>query len=278
MPQYSLGRKVEHDPLSLFFAHPVLPKSAIRSMRWTRRVGVFDQGNLGSCVGNATAGVVATDTVDHSGLATVTLTDTVAARTRGVFKAGTYQVDEDFAVLCYELATRLDRYPGTYKPDDTGSSGLAGAKVLETLGLADRYTHGFIIDALDTALQSGPVLVGLPWLNSMFTPAADGRIPVDQNSGVAGGHELCMDTIDVENGRYWVTNSWGEGWGQNGRGYFTRTDLAWLLSQQGDVTVPHLIGSPAPVPPQPTPQPGADPDVLAAYRALQKWAVREGVK
>ena len=32
---------------------------------------------------------------------------------------------EQFAVALYSDATKVDAYPGTYPPDDTGSSGLA---------------------------------------------------------------------------------------------------------------------------------------------------------
>lgn len=281
---HRLGRHVHHDPRSLAYAHGVLPSSAIKSVRWTRRVGIFDQGNLGSCTGNAAAGLVGTDSAGRQGATSVTITADQAAKTKGVFKAGTYAVDEAFAVLCYELNTRLDTYSGTYKPTDTGSDGLAGAKTLQALGLADTYTHGFSIDALGSALQAGPVMIGVQWMNSMFDTDADGRIVVTRTSGVAGGHELCMDEIDVENGRYWVSNSWAESWGVGGRGYFTKADMVWLLSQQGDVTVPHMLGAPQPTPaptpvptPPPVPSPSVDPDALAAYQALKHWATLNGV-
>lgn len=44
-----LGRRVFHDPRSLAYAHPVLPKSAIQTVEWTRRIPILDQGRLGSC-------------------------------------------------------------------------------------------------------------------------------------------------------------------------------------------------------------------------------------
>ncbi|MFD0330739.1 C1 family peptidase [Streptacidiphilus monticola] len=139
------------------------------------------------------------------------------------------------------LATRRDSIPGEYPPTDTGSSGIGVAKALKSLGLATSYTHAFSLQALQSALQSGPVLIGIPWLNSMFNPAADGRIPLDQSSGVAGGHELELARYDAQAGEYWVANSWGTSWGQSGWGYLAEADLSWLLSQQGDVTVPHLL-------------------------------------
>jgi hypothetical protein len=250
---YSLGRNVRHDPRSLAYSVGPLPKSAIKSVRWARAVPVFDQGQVGSCTGNAAAGLIGTASAGRDGATSILVTTAQA----------------DLAVLCYTLNTILDGFPGTYPAADTGSDGLSAAKTLQLLGLADTYSHAFSLSALDAALQSGPVMLGTRWMTSMFKPSSSGRIPVSRTSGVAGGHEYVIDEIDVENGRYWITNSWGKGWGQQGRGYFLKADLQWLLSQQGDVTVPHML---APAVPQPEPVPAVDQNVLAAYRSLQTWA------
>jgi hypothetical protein len=208
---------------------------------WTRRSPILDQAALGSCTGNAATGLLGTDTSNRTGATTVTISDQGAAASKGFFTAGEHTLDEDFAVALYSLATRRDSIPGEYPPTDTGSSGIGVAKALKSLGLATSYTHAFSLQALQSALQSGPVLIGIPWLNSMFNPAADGRIPLDQSSGVAGGHELELARYDAQAGEYWVANSWGTSWGQSGWGYLAEADLSWLLSQQGDVTVPHLL-------------------------------------
>lgn len=273
---YALGRarNVQHDPRSLNYAVGVLPKSAIRSVRWTRRAPVFDQGQIGSCTGNAAAGLIGTDSATRQGFTSITITAEQAAATQGVFTAGTYDVNEDLAVRCYTLNTLLDGYPGAYPSQDTGSDGLAAAKTLKALGAADTYKHAFSLSALDSALQSGPVMLGTEWVNSMFDPAADGRLKVTRTSGVAGGHEYIVDEIDTTNGIYWIQNSWGTSWGREGRAYVARADLQWLLSQQGDVTAPHMLA--APVTPEPTPVPvpvpAVDANTLAAYRSLQAWA------
>lgn len=277
-PGMYLGRHINHDPRSLRYAHGALPKSAIRSVRWVRQVPIFNQGDLGSCTGNAAAGLVGTDSAGRTGQSHITITEAQAANTKGVFTAGTYAVDENFAVMCYELNTRLDSYPGTYKPDDTGSDGLSAAKTLKALGLADVYTHGFTIDALDSALQASPVMLGTVWLNSMFSTDADGNISVNPSSGEAGGHELVISELDVANGKYGLDNSWASSWGKGGRGYVTKAQMSWLLSQQGDVTVPHLVGSPQPTPtptPVPTPAPDATDKALAA--AAHSWLTAKGL-
>lgn len=204
----------------------------------------------------------------------MTISPAGAAASRGYFTAGEHQLDEQFAVALYSLATRLDSFPGAYPPQDTGSSGLGAAKALKALGLATGYSHAFSLQALASALQTGPVIIGIPWRRSMFTPAADGRIPVDQASGVAGGHEVEIVAYDAHLDEYWVTNSWGESWGSAGRAYLTAADLRWLLSQHGDVTVPAW----APATPAPTPGPAPHiPAEVQLATAARAWLADRGL-
>jgi len=256
-----LGRHVEHDPRSLAYAHGVLPKTAITSVDWPRRIPVLDQGQLGSCTGNAGTGLLGTGSAGRSGWTSVGITATAAAASHGTFTAGVHPLDEQFATV-------LDGVSGAYPPDDTGSSGIGVAKALKTLGLATSYTHAFSIAALNSALQQGPVMIGVPWLNSMFDPATDGRIAVDKASGVAGGHEIELNRYDATTGEYWISNSWGSSWGIKGSGYLTSVDLAWLLSQQGDVTVPAWATAPAPAPTVTAAQLGVDIRALLAKNGV----------
>jgi hypothetical protein len=232
------GRHVEHDPRSLSFATPVLPKSGLRSVAWVRRIPVLDQGQLGSCTGNAATGALGTDSAGRTAPTAVTILPAAAARSRGRFQPGTHVLDEAFAVALYSLATVLDNVPGSYPQEDTGSSGLGVAKALKTLGLATAYRHAFHELAVASALQSGPVIIGIPWLQSMFDPAADGRVLVAPSTGIAGGHEVELTAYDATARTYEVTNSWGSSWGVKGRGYLTAPDLTWLLARHGDVTIP----------------------------------------
>lgn len=254
--RFRLGRHVEHDPRSLRFAHGVLPESAVHPVQWQRRVAVFDQGQLGSCTGNAAAGVLATDSAAGPGVTVVTV--------NGAQRA----VDEALAVDLYKLATTLDNVPGQYPPDDTGSSGLGVAKALKRMGLAAGYTHAFSVAALKSALQTGPAMLGIMWLNSMFDPKADGTLPVDQGSGLVGGHEIVCSGWDGS--RFRLDNSWGASWGDSGSCWVAETDMQWLLAQQGDVTVPDLTRAPAPVPVP------ADPDMAFAL-AARTWLTAKGL-
>jgi hypothetical protein len=272
-PGQRLGRHIEHDPRSLRYAHGVLPKTAIKSVSWTRRIPILDQGNLGSCVGNAATGLLGTDSAGRTATPNITISAAGAAASHSLFTAGEHALDETFAVALYSLATILDGVSGQYPPTDTGSTGIGAAKALKALGLAGAYTHAFSIAALNSALQTGPVLIGINWYNSMFDPKADGQIVVDTASGLAGGHELELTAFDASVGEYEVPNSWAQSWGKDGCGYFTTAALTELLSLQGDITVPALTAAPGP-----GPAPAAvDPDALAAYRSLQAWAVRNGV-
>ncbi|MFG2638550.1 hypothetical protein ACGFX8_32980 [Streptomyces sp. NPDC048362] len=258
--RYSLGRHVEHDPRSYAYAHGVLPKAAIKSVDWTRRVPHFDQGQLGSCTGNAATGLVGTDSAGRTGQTTVVLADDPNA---------SWPVDENLAVKVYELATQLDNISGTYPPDDTGSSGLGAAKALMKLGLAAKYTHAYSLDALKSALQNGPVMVGTVWLESMFDVDSDGFVVVDRKSTVAGGHEYVISAYNADRQAFRLDNSWGESWGVRGSAWYSQTNLSWLLSQDGDVTVPVWATAPVPTPP-PSPAPATDPRLARAAALVQE--------
>jgi hypothetical protein len=229
---HRLGRHVNHDERSR--AYRFVPRTAgpIVSQSWVRRVDVFDQGQLGSCTGNAAVGWIGTDNALRQGL-----TDFFGE-----------PVNEAMAVECYSQATTIDPFDGAYPPDDTGSDGLSVTKVLQGWNLVDSYTHGFSIGDLLAAMQEGPVLIGIPWYDGMFDPDQDGRVRI--SGFLAGGHEVVCDVLDMVNGRVWFPNSWGLAWGVSGRGYFTINDLDSLLQNDGDVTVPHskvLAPTPDPV-------------------------------
>jgi hypothetical protein len=274
MSPRSYGRHVEHDPRSLAYALPVLPRGALRSVRWTRRIPILDQLNLGSCTCNAGTGALGTDSAGRTAPTAVTISPAGAAASHGFFTSGEHQLDEAFAVRLYSLATRLDDVPGQYPPEDTGSTSLGVAKALKALGLASAYRHAFSLDAVRSGLQTGPLLLGIPWYYSMETPEADGQIPLDPASGVAGGHEVLIDEYDAERDRFWIANSWGAGWGVGGRGYLTASDLQQLLAQQGDVVALAFATAPTPDPAPPAPATGFAAALRAFLAAIRTFVAQ----
>jgi hypothetical protein len=224
-----LGRHIEHDPKSR--NHDVEARSTvstvIRPVLWARYSPILDQGNLGSCTGNALTGWL--------GCAPHALTPQAAS-----------PYDEPFAVKRYERATATDTFSGTYPPDDTGSSGLAVCKAAKKDGIIGSYAWAFTVSGLLRALQHGPVIVGTPWLEGFDRPDSSGLVLPTGSS--RGGHEYLIRGVQPAraggpidgSAPLWGDNSWGVGFGVNGSFHYTVDAWAKLRAQQADCTVPHV--------------------------------------
>jgi hypothetical protein len=215
-----LGRVVEHDERSRNYAF-TLTQPTHTTVNWTTSAPVLDQGDVGSCTGNAMAQLLDTDHFTGTGL------------------GGKY-LDETDALTLYELATRLDHMPGEYPPTDRGSSGVAVAKAAEKLSYITRYEHCFGWPHFQAAIETQPVIVGTLWTQQMMTPGPDGLVTVGELSDqtVMGGHEYLCRGINYETQRITFRNSWGAGWGDQGEFAISFTDFETLLACEGDVTVP----------------------------------------
>ena len=249
-----LKRHIEHDSESRRYAY--VPKHyTLTSVVHTRHIPILDQGQLGSCTGNAGVGALSIDPM-------FSVTP----------KSIKYSLDEKGAVSLYSDAEVIDG-SGAYPPNDNGSSGLSIAKALKSAGLISGYQHAFTLNDALAALVAGPIMVGINWYDRMFTPDADGR--VHPAGKVVGGHEIVARELDSLNSRVWFDNSWGAGWGKGGRFYLTYADFGTLLSQQGDVTVLVPLTSPAPTP---TPTPTVkDPADVALAKAMTDWIKAKGL-
>lgn len=281
-----LGGNVLLDSRSKDFA--VQPTDTpVVSKRHAQSIGILDQGQTGACTGNAS-----TSCAYHSPF----------------FAAGQvnwrYTPDEPGARAWYHENTVEDDYPGTWNTDgtgdDTGSDGLTSSKVAKEAGVCTGYQAALDLDSSLQQLMKVPGITGIPWYNSMFDAPSSGLVTVDFKSGLAGGHELCVDEVvaaDAPGNGTGVLlvggdQSWGV-WGADGRWYMTADNWWKLRQQQGDVYfwVPNSE-------PAPTPTPGpfdpldaklwadtaefradhhAMPHIVKAAKGLRTWGAAKGL-
>jgi hypothetical protein len=222
VPGKPIGRHVSHDERSRAFPAPEFG-GPTTSIFHPRKSPPFNQRQLGSCTGNAGAGCVSTSPFQND-------------------------LNEADARSIYAEATQIDNIRGTWPPTDTGSSGLAVAKVLLRRRLISGYWHGFGVAHAIGALQLGPGFTGFTWLTGCDTPDATGLVRYE--GAVRGGHEGELVGLDAPAAKLWFANSWGEDFGApvtiEGRvltstaGYFCMSvdDYARALADSGDVIFP----------------------------------------
>lgn len=229
-----LGRNIEHDQRSLNYLVPTPSAVAVVSTSWARAVPVFNQGDVGSCTGNALAGAIGS--VPFYPTLPIGLLD-----------------DETLALALYSAAEKIDGGAG-YPPEDEGSSGLSVAKAAKAAGYISGYQHITNLAAAHVAIQAGPFIVGSYWYAGMDTPSPAGVV---QATGVIrGGHEYECFGYDAIADLWWFWNSWGEEYGRHGAFAYSSSTFTKLLAQQGDATVLVPLDQPAPVPaPHPLPSP-----------------------
>ncbi len=247
-----LGRHYHFDDRSLRYLHPEQDPKTLTSVQHTRQIPVLDQGNVGSCTGNAMVGALGTDP---------TWTDLAAGRPT---------LDEKLALSIYSKAEIVDG-DGPYPPNDNGSSGLSVCTVARTLGYISGWSNATTLNAALTALASGPEIVGMKWLTGCDSPNKVGRITYA--GSLRGGHEIVFDTLDVEQQLVWFTNSWGTTWGVQGRACLSWSDFGKALADEGDCILPIPVTTPAPTP---TPVPGPQAD-QALWAQVKGWTLARHV-
>lgn len=206
--------------------------------------GVGDLDGLGSCTANAATAVVSVLLdADECTAAGLDIADPVAAET--------------WAIGLYADATQRDEWQDlTWPTDDCGSSGLGVVKALRGRGLIDQYGHATTAEQLCMLLQTGPVLMGLPWLEAFFEPTTANAllddIPGWRQSPVAGGHEVAITALesveydssgalDYDRTILRVRNSWTSGWGDEGH-FRLSLSLYQAMRDQIDLVQPRLDG------------------------------------
>jgi hypothetical protein len=214
---YRLGRHINHDARSRQFTaragNPIVsvfhkPNNPI----------ALDQGQIGSCTGNAAAKCLSTAPFIHN-------------------------LTEADAVSIYSDATKIDSFQGSYPSTDTGSDGISVMKVCQKRGYITSYEWAFNLDQALSALMLQPGICGVEWREGMFEPDSRGRVRIV--GAIAGGHEVTMIGYDKGLEEIIFVNSWGPDFGvveQGITGCFRMRidDFSSLLATGGDVTFPNL--------------------------------------
>lgn len=275
-----LGRHVEHDSRSLSYLFTPRREVTIQSVRHGEHSPVLDQGRTGACTG------FTAESAAGCGPLYSVIPDAIAAK-----PTADDDTDERQALTLYSAATRLDRFPETYPPDDIGSTGLAAAKAMQKAGLISGYQHATDLNTAIAALMVGPIMIGIDWYSSFDHPWASGTISIEPGAVIRGGHELCVvgyeaggssGTVSSKDALL-IKNSWGTGWGAAGYCRMAIDTFDTLLAQQADVIVPVPLSAeppqpePQPEPPNVNPTPSPEEVDKAMWAAVQAWAKAKGL-
>lgn len=213
--EYTLGRidppvdvRDERFPMALHLA--AIPPKVYTSRYWLAGKAILAQGNLGACVGMTGANWMQNSPV------------------RDVV---TNQTGFDL----YQACKAIDGFPTM-----EGTFARALMQVLVNQGRIFRYLWATNGEELkDWVLTTGPVMIGVPWYESMFDPAykaGDTAAPWLSISGnVVGGHEFLVRAYSRPRDAYRMRNSWGPNWGHRSEAWISRADLNRLVfSENGD--------------------------------------------
>lgn len=232
IPGKRLGRHIVHDSRSLAYAHQRSTRP-LHSVLHARRIGILNQGDTGSCTGNAETGALGTDPFFAT-----------------LGPAGKKLHGERTALALYSAAETIDG-DGPFPPNDNGSCGLSVCKAAKNAGLISGYRHCLSISSILDALQSRPVIAGTNWYDSFDTPSSSGVVAISPGAQVRGGHEYLIRGADTGARTVLADNSWGTDWGAAGSFTMSWATLERLLAEQGDATVSVPLTMPGPVPAAP---------------------------
>lgn len=221
--QRTLDWVPQHDPRSWNFSmRSILPLFLEKRPVFWKEGIVLDQGREGACVGYGWTGEL--------------LAEPFAPEEQPLTAAA-----ESYASLAYRRAQKIDPWPGE---DYSGTSVLAGAKIMQEDGQIDGYRWAFGAgDIRDTIITTGPVVIGIPWYSGMYRTDANGIVQVHGDK--VGGHCVVVTGYHPEyeiDGKteevFQWRNSWGESYGKGGSGIIRFGALAELLEEFGESCIP----------------------------------------
>lgn len=193
-------------------AYPIramISRATPRSYTWGCNLHL-DQGQEGACTGFAVSHEAAARPVAVPGITNAT------------------------AQEVYRHALQLDDWPGE---DYSGTSLIAAMKAGKEKGWFTEYRWAFGETDLALAISyKGPAVLGVSWYEGMSIPDKHGIIRIAGN--VLGGHAILCNGYNAKTKMYRLHNSWGPNWGVNGVCFISASDVALLLSRQGEACIP----------------------------------------
>ena len=170
----------------------------------------IDQGNEGTCVGHAATNLLLAGPSAHQNFS----------------EFATESLAHQFARALYLRASGDVTYQQGMYPRDACAT-------LRAEGFVESYWKVLQVEDIITALLTfGPVMIAVPWYESMYAPVK-GYVRVNLNSAHVGYHALAVTGIDMapDDGSLpfvRLQNSWGSEWGTNGTARLTIENLRKL--------------------------------------------------
>lgn len=217
-----LGRLRAADPRDRRFALQAMMGVEITKYKMWNNPGIYDQGGTAQCVAYSTKKLL----------------------TAGPITNPLSKHPWDFTQF-YDLCQDNDEWAGD---NYDGTSVRAAFKVAKQAGLISEYNWAF--DEPTARAYVGlvsPMVVGTDWHMDMFTPDRWGYIT--PSGQLAGGHAYLLVGLDPKRqhpitghvGAYRVANSWGTGWGENGRAWISFQHMAALIENWGEAALAREI-------------------------------------
>ena len=194
------------------------PRGVPPGYRYMNMGPVLDQGSTGTCVGHG----------GRNWLSAAPLMTKGGPSAFDIYR-GTVPLDEwddnDFEATAPDSDLQ------------SGTSVLALMKYMKQQGHLKSYLWAESIDDVRAWLLSGlgTLILGVSWLTGMFETDRHGYLRV--TGAIEGGHCLLLcgwndnkiDPVTGELGCAQLFNSWGRGWGRNGRAFIAKSELTTLL-------------------------------------------------